>query len=79
MDSGKPQSIWNKGFIALLITQFTVAFNDNAFRWLLVPIGKEYANGDLIRFLGGAFLIVPFLIWTSIAGYVTDRFSRRNV
>ncbi|MDR0704011.1 MAG: MFS transporter [Planctomycetaceae bacterium] len=78
MNSEKPQSLWNKGFIALLITQFTVAFNDNAFRWLLVPIGKEYANGDLIRFLGGAFLIVPFLIWTSIAGYVTDRFSRRN-
>jgi acyl-[acyl-carrier-protein]-phospholipid O-acyltransferase/long-chain-fatty-acid--[acyl-carrier-protein] ligase len=78
MESEKPQSLWNKGFIALLITQFTVAFNDNAFRWLLVPIGKEYANGDLIRFLGGAFLILPFLIWTSIAGYVTDRFSRRN-
>ncbi|MDR0336507.1 MAG: MFS transporter [Planctomycetaceae bacterium] len=78
MNSEKPQSLWNKGFIALLITQFTVAFNDNAFRWLLVPIGKEYANGDLIRFLGGAFLIIPFLLWTSIAGYVTDRFSRRN-
>jgi acyl-[acyl-carrier-protein]-phospholipid O-acyltransferase/long-chain-fatty-acid--[acyl-carrier-protein] ligase len=79
MNSEKPHSLWNKGFIALLITQFTVAFNDNAFRWLLVPIGKEYANGDLIRFLGGAFLILPFLLWTSIAGYVTDRFSRRNV
>ncbi|MDR2345903.1 MAG: MFS transporter [Planctomycetaceae bacterium] len=79
MNLEKPRSLWNKGFIALLITQFTVAFNDNAFRWLLVPIGKEYANDDLIRFLGGAFLIVPFLLWTSIAGYVTDRFSRRNV
>ncbi|MDR2761989.1 MAG: MFS transporter [Planctomycetaceae bacterium] len=78
MKTEKPQSLFNKGFIALVITQFTVAFNDNAFRWLLVPIGKEYANDDLVRFLGGAFLILPFLIWTSIAGYVTDRFSRRN-
>lgn len=77
--SSKPHTLWNRGFAALLITQFTVAFNDNAFRWLLVPIGKEYANGDLIRFLGGAFLIIPFLLWTSMAGYVTDRFSRRSV
>jgi acyl-[acyl-carrier-protein]-phospholipid O-acyltransferase/long-chain-fatty-acid--[acyl-carrier-protein] ligase len=73
-----PKSLWNRGFIALLITQFTVAFNDNAFRWLLVPIGKEYANEDNIRLLGGAFLIVPFILWASIAGFVTDRFSRRN-
>ena len=75
-----PQTIWNRGFIALLITQFTVAFNDNVFRWLLVPIGKAYmADGkDDIRFLGAAFLIIPFLLWASIAGYVTDKFSRRN-
>jgi acyl-[acyl-carrier-protein]-phospholipid O-acyltransferase/long-chain-fatty-acid--[acyl-carrier-protein] ligase len=43
-----------------------------------VPIGKEYANEDLIRFLGAVFLVVPFILWASIAGYVTDRFNRRN-
>ncbi|MDR2171919.1 MAG: MFS transporter [Planctomycetaceae bacterium] len=75
----KPHSLLNRGFIALLITQFTVAFNDNAFRWLLVPIGKCYADNDMIRLLGGVFLLVPFLLWTSIAGYVTDHFSRRKV
>ncbi len=73
------ESLWNRGFIALLVTQFTVAFNDNAFRWLLVPIGKAYTDGDFVRTLGGFFLLVPFLLWTSIAGYVTDRYSRRNV
>ncbi|MDR2761838.1 MAG: MFS transporter [Planctomycetaceae bacterium] len=75
----KSHSLFNRGFIALLITQFTVAFNDNAFRWLLVPIGKCYADNDIIRVLGGVFLLIPFLIWTSIAGYVTDRFSRRRI
>ncbi|MDR1925218.1 MAG: MFS transporter [Planctomycetaceae bacterium] len=74
-----PRTLWNKGFIALIITQFTVAFNDNAFRWLLIPIGKCYADNDTIRLLGGVFLLVPFVLWTSIAGYVTDRFSRRRV
>lgn len=77
--SAKPKTLWNKGFIALLVTQFTVAFNDNAFRWLLIPIGKAYVDGDFIRMLGSVFLVIPFLIWTSIAGFVTDRFSRRSV
>ncbi|MGL6193803.1 MAG: MFS transporter, partial [Thermoguttaceae bacterium] len=72
-------TIWNRGFIAMIITQFTVAMNDNTFRWLLVPIGKAYVSEDLIRTLGGLFLLVPFLIWTSIAGFITDRFSKRNV
>ncbi|MDR1053704.1 MAG: MFS transporter [Planctomycetaceae bacterium] len=75
----KPRSLFNKGFIALIITQFTVAFNDNAFRWLLVPIGKSYADNDTIRLLGGIFLLIPFLMWASVAGYVTDRFSRYKV
>ena len=77
-----PASLWNRGFIALLITQFTVAFNDNVFRWLLIFIGIAYvettAEADIIRQLGAVFLIVPFLLWTSIAGFVTDRFSRRT-
>ena len=75
-----PQTLWNRGFIALLITQFTVAFNDNVFRWLLIPIGKAYMPGgeDNIRLLGAVFLIVPFLLLASIAGFVTDRFSRRK-
>lgn len=73
------QSMWNRGFVAMLITQFTVALNDNMFRWLIVPIGKAYVNEDLIRTFGGLFLLVPFLLWTSVAGYVTDRYSRRNV
>ena len=77
-----PQKLWNRGFIALLITQFTVAFNDNVFRWLLVFIGIAYAKtiaeADTLRLLGVFFLVIPFLLWASIAGYVTDRFSRRT-
>ncbi len=72
-------TIWNRGFIAMCITQFTVALNDNMFRWLIVPIGKAYADEDLIRTLGGLFLLVPFLLLASIAGFTTDRFSKRNV
>ena len=72
-------TIWNRGFIAMCITQFTVALNDNMFRWLIVPIGKAYADEDIIRTLGGFFLLIPFLLLASIAGFATDRFSKRSV
>ena len=76
-------SCWTPGFIALLVTQFTVAMNDNVFRWLIIPIGKHYmtteGGKDLIRNLGAAFLIIPFILFVAIAGFVTDRYSRRNV
>ncbi len=72
-------TIWNRGFIAMCVTQFTVAMNDNMFKWLIIPIGKAYAHDDLIRTLGSVFLVIPFLMWTSIAGYITDKHSKRNV
>ncbi|MEZ5949705.1 MAG: hypothetical protein R3C12_10915 [Planctomycetaceae bacterium] len=40
------------GFLALLMTQFFTAFNDNLFRWLVVPIGQHYL-GDTQRRRGG--------------------------
>ncbi|MDR1957492.1 MAG: MFS transporter [Planctomycetaceae bacterium] len=75
-------SCWNKGFAALLITQFTIAMNDNVFKWLLIPIGKILvgkAYEDTIRTVGGMCLLIPFLIFASTAGFATDRFCRRNV
>ncbi len=75
--------LWTRGFVALLITQFLVALNDNIFRWLIIPIGK-YAAGwigreDDIRMIGSLAFLVPFLFLATYAGYVCDRFNRRNV
>ena len=75
--------LWTRGFIALLITQFLVALNDNIFRWLIIPIGK-YAvgwsdNPDAVRTIGSLAFLVPFLLLATYAGYVCDRFNRRSV
>lgn len=82
--SGEKQSpLWTRGFIALLVTQFLVALNDNLFRWLIIPIGK-YAvgwseNPDQVRMIGALAFLIPFLIFTSYAGYFCDRYNRRSV
>ena len=80
---GTTPPLWTKGFIALLITQFMVALNDNIFRWLIVPIGK-WAIGwsdkqDQIRTIGALAFVLPFMLLTSYAGYCCDRFNRKKV
>lgn len=81
-DAAKPR-LWTRGFVALLITQFMGALNDNIFRWLIIPIGKcavGWADKpDAIRTIGALVFLVPFLLWTAYAGYFCDRFNRRNV
>lgn len=77
------EKLWTKSFIALIITQFLVALNDNIFRWLIIPIGKCAIgwsdSPDQIRMIGSLAFLLPFLIFTSYAGYCCDRFNRRSV
>ncbi len=37
--------VYSRSFLALVATQFFVSLNDNMFRWLVVPIGKELLHG----------------------------------
>ena len=81
--SDSSSRLWTKGFIAILITQFMVALNDNLFRWLIIPIGK-YAigwsdNPDKVRTIGALVFLLPFLLLTSYAGFFCDRYDRRKV
>ncbi|MHC4404932.1 MAG: MFS transporter [Planctomycetota bacterium] len=66
-------------FLALVVTQFLVSFNDNIFRWLVIPIGKEYVGQDLALGAGSILFLLPFVVLAAPAGYLADRFSKRNV
>ncbi|MEN6459218.1 MAG: MFS transporter [Thermoguttaceae bacterium] len=88
-------SAYSRSFVALVATQFFVALNDNMFRWLVVPIGKELMDRrwnempqvvqdwmkpePLALALGLASFALPFLVFAAPAGYLADRFSKRNV
>jgi acyl-[acyl-carrier-protein]-phospholipid O-acyltransferase / long-chain-fatty-acid--[acyl-carrier-protein] ligase len=66
-------------FLGLLVTQFLVSLNDNMFRWLVIPIGKELLGQDQALALGGALFLLPFVLFTAPAGFLADRFSKRSV
>jgi 1-acyl-sn-glycerol-3-phosphate acyltransferase len=69
-------------FQGLLWTQFFGAINDNVFRWFVIGIGKtQYMPENLgtLLVIGSSFFIVPYIVFASVAGWLADRFSKRNV
>jgi len=94
IDGADPQGgLWSVSFVALVVTQFLVAMNDNVFRWLLIPIGKSVVDQreivlpgftrpigpDFVLAAGAACFLLPFVLLAAPAGYLTDRFSKRRV
>jgi acyl-[acyl-carrier-protein]-phospholipid O-acyltransferase/long-chain-fatty-acid--[acyl-carrier-protein] ligase len=94
VDDGRV-GVMSRSFLALVATQFFVSLNDNMFRWLIVPIGKEmmpkawvgmpqfirdWTNPEAFALsLGLACFTLPFLVFAAPAGFLADRFSKRNV
>ncbi|HPU05571.1 MAG TPA: acyl-[ACP]--phospholipid O-acyltransferase [Thermogutta sp.] len=78
-------SLWSRSFLALLVTQFTVALNDNILRWLFIPIGKDLVleqlkeSPDVARSVGSFIFLLPFILLAGWAGATSDRFSKRTV
>ncbi len=68
---------------AFIAAQFLGAFNDNAFKTYLimiatsplVPVDKQASFITLIT----ALFTIPFLIFSSYAGFLADRFSKQKI
>jgi acyl-[acyl-carrier-protein]-phospholipid O-acyltransferase/long-chain-fatty-acid--[acyl-carrier-protein] ligase len=72
----------SRSFLGLLVTQFLGAANDNMFRWLVVPIGKDLVGPEqaaLALSVGLACFVLPYVLLAAPAGYLADRFSKRAV
>jgi acyl-[acyl-carrier-protein]-phospholipid O-acyltransferase / long-chain-fatty-acid--[acyl-carrier-protein] ligase len=66
----------------LNITQFLGVLNDNLYKLLMVfllidAIGQQQASGILSA--AGAIYVIPFLLFSSSAGILADRFSKQKL
>lgn len=77
------KSLKKVGFKALLVTQFLEAFNDNALKVVVTFVAIDYFSkhglGTLYVSLSGALFILPFLLFSTYAGYLADRFSKQKI
>lgn len=72
------------GFWAFLVTLFLGAFNDNVSKLVIMAYGTsmlepESPQASLFLSLGGVVFILPYLLFSSVAGLLADRHSKKWV
>lgn len=77
--------IQNKNFLALFVTQFCGALNDNVFKNALIIL-MTYKEATILGLdtksivaLAGGIFILPFFIFSAWAGQISDRYQRTNL
>src|SRR6516162_6700228 len=72
-----------RGFWALIVTQFQGAFSDNVLRNLLlamvVGMGLDKGHRDTFVSIVTFLFSVPFVVFSMSGGWLADRFSKRQV
>src|SRR5437867_10665759 len=82
-DNGLSERPWRRSFWSLIVTQIQGAFNDNAYKYLLIfliaasNLGKK--DRDLLVLVVGALFSLPFILFSMAGGYLADRYSKRAV
>jgi len=71
------------GFWSLILTQFQGAFNDNAFKFIILLTALNSAHTldakNTWNSIISAIFMVPFLLFSMHGGYLADRFSKQRV
>jgi acyl-[acyl-carrier-protein]-phospholipid O-acyltransferase/long-chain-fatty-acid--[acyl-carrier-protein] ligase len=81
-----------RSFWSLVTVQIQVLLNDNAAKLMLITLGAAVApeffpnnpesaetSAKTIKTILAAIIILPFVLFAPTAGWVSDRFSKRNV
>ena len=81
-----------RSFWSLIAVQIQVLLNDNAAKLMLITLGAAVApeffpnnpesaetSAKMIKTILAAIIILPFVLFAPTAGWVSDRFSKRNV
>ncbi len=80
--AAEPKGVWSPSFQGLLWTNWLTAINDNIFRWFVIGVGKTFVapqyHGRILMF-GTVCFVLPYILFASPAGWLADRFQKRNV
>ncbi len=76
-----PRRAWLSLALVLAATALN-AFNDNILKMMLVGLAPKAASGMLGENIGvwlGGIILLPFVLFAPMAGYFSDRYSKRRV
>src|SRR6184192_1228335 len=73
----------DRSFWGMTATQFLGAFNDNLFKQLMlllaIPVGAAAAQAEDQQWYAMMVFSLPFVLFSGLAGYLSDRYSKRTV
>ncbi len=73
----------NKISLALVLGATALnAFNDNILKMILIGLAPKVAKGALGSEIGawlGAMILLPFVLFAPVAGWLSDRYAKRSV
>lgn len=71
----------DRAFYGMTVTQFLGAFNDNLFKQLvlLFCLDVKAMTGDDYQSWAQAIFAIPFVLFSGIAGWLADRYSKRVI
>ena len=87
----RPKSTFpmKRSFWSLIAVQVQVLLNDNAAKLMLMTLGvavapelfpdSPEANAKMIKTILAAIMLLPFVLFSPTAGWISDRFSKRDV
>jgi acyl-[acyl-carrier-protein]-phospholipid O-acyltransferase/long-chain-fatty-acid--[acyl-carrier-protein] ligase len=71
------------GYWAMIVQQTQNAFNDKAAQFILIPlaaaVGFALPGNFGVETAAGAIIALPFVLFAPLAGWFSDRFSKRDV
>lgn len=78
----RDRTLLSPSFLGLLVTQLLGASNDNILRWLIIGVGKQHVEQSgvgMILAAGTVAFVLPYLLLAAPAGYLADKYSKRQV
>ena len=73
-----PRRNW-VGFWSMIVQQTQNAFNDKVAQFILIPLGGVVAVNVSVEFYAGILISLPFVLFAPLAGWMSDRYSKRDV
>ena len=64
------------GFWSMIVQQTQNAFNDKMAQFILIPLGG--AVSVAVESWAGLMIALPFVLFAPLAGWLSDRFSKRT-
>ena len=74
---GEPSRRQWVGYWSMIVQQTQNAFNDKAAQFILIPLGGVV--GYHVESAAGLMIALPFVLFAPMAGWMSDRFSKRDV